>query len=381
MRYAVVIGVLLISIPLLLRVQSPEPYPDAESYTQLASSSAGSEHTLTDYLYHAVPGQIILIVCAALSLFLISLSYDDEIFLVLLAASPAFIKAFTTAGPAAIGFVIISLSVLLAHKKKYWSVLSIPLCFSLSFSLGVLATVTLIVIALVRDTPFIALGASFFALVSATITSVIAHNLDIGFTSTAWNDYIGIIGGGTGVTVFLVFLGLLGFLLKWAEERKASHIIALLLVPTSMFFHHGLIILAAFLAFYGSKALRFLSEREWHFEELRNITLLLIACGILFSLVIEEKERIALNEERINVVTFVTAAYPQGIRIAAPPEVTPILQYKGFAADAIPENSDTSILRYLEYRIVVTASDDTRFQDVSATYSAGYSVHELSSEQ
>jgi hypothetical protein len=385
MRYAVLVGIILISLPLLWRLHLPEQFPDASSYEALRQSELhgedtlyGTPHytTLSDLLFSYVHPQLALILLAAITLFALSIYYSDEIFILLFATSPAFIYAFTRVHEAALGITLIAVGLMLIEKKQYWAVLLIPVCFSLDFSIGVLASLTFIAVALVRNMPFVALGSSFFALVSGTVAALFVPLDNINTTLFSFQEALGLVTSVRGVTIFLIALGAIGFIILYTRERKLQQLLVLLLIPCALFFEYGGVIIAGFLALFGSRAWEFLSTRRWHFEELRALTLLLIACGILFTTLVVERERFTLNEPRAEATQFITTAYPEGTLIAAPQDIAPILAYEGNPTIELTDQS-ANTLRRAGVQLVVVKEDDTRFNRLILLYHGinGYNIY------
>lgn len=392
MRYAVLIGIIIIAAPLLLRISSPEPFPDAESYTALREADLqgydalfARPHTAdpSDMLYSKIPAQLALILLAGVTLFALSIYYGSEAFLLLLATSPVFITMFTRAGEAPVGVTAIALGVMLISKRQYWAVIIIPFCFWLSFSLGILASLTFITVALASGMPFIALGTSFFALLSGVVVTLVAESVSIGIHLPQPAQALSILTTTTSITVFLIGLGVIGFLVQYMQsKRKAEQLLLLLLIPFAFFFDHGNIIIAAFLAYLGAKAWHFLQERKWQFEEIRTLTLVLIACGILFTALLTVRDRVTLDEDRVEATRFITAAYPSGTPIAADADLAPVLAYYGYPSRvvALPEDRDliAAALRSEDFVAIASREPQPPFRHFPIVYSSGgYKVYRL----
>lgn len=390
MKYAVILGVIIVAAVLVARIHTPEPYPDAQSYEGLRESGLTSydslyqekyQSTISDLLFRSVPGQIVLVVLAAASLLCLSYYYESEAFIALIATSPAFIATFTTVGPAALGVSLIAGSILLIRHKHYWGVLAIPICFSLSFPIGILCAISIIGIALANSKPFVALGASFFSLISGVIFSFVNPEFTIGIRMPTLNQFLGTIGNASGVTIFLIFLGIIGFIVQWTNERKFEQFTTLVILPCALLFQYGQIVFATFLAFYGARAFHYLWEREWDFTELRTITLVLIICGLLFTTTLVVRERTAINEDRVAITRFILDTYPAGTRIGTDASLAPILAYQGYNAYIIPKEdaSLASISREQNYNVVIVRADDTSMDEFSKAYDyQGYVAYELS---
>lgn len=392
MRYAVLVGIIIVAVPLLLRLGAPEPFYDAESYGALRESELSEydslyaqphEASVSDVLFGHMPPQLLLIILAAATMFALSAYHGSEVFLLLFATSPVFVTTYTRVGDAAVGVTAIALGVMLISRRQYWAVLVIPLCFSLSFSLGILASLTFIAIALVEGMPFVALGTSFFALLSGVIVALTARTIDIGFHIPRAGQFLNVLTTTQGITIFLIALGVIGFLRQYVTAgRKAEQLLILLIFPFAIFFEHGSIIVVAFLAFLGSKAWHFLQQRRWQFEEIRTLTLVLIACGILFTAMLAVRERTVVDEERVEVTRFIAAAYPIGTPIAADPDLAPVLAYYGYPSrtPVLPQDSDLTAasLRKEGYTAIATSEEGLPYSHFPITYKGNrYTVYEL----
>jgi hypothetical protein len=193
---------------------------------------------------------------------------------------------------------------------------------------------------------------------------------------------LNLFGVTSNVTIFLLFLGIIGFFIHYSNERRTEQLIALALIPCALFFEHGALIIAAFLAVYGSRALHYLDERKWNFAELRPLTMTLIACGILFTTVSVERELMQEQPDRHEVVRFVSAAYPQGINIAAPKDITPLLAYAGYPAytDTLPADKSELLGRIEEqhYTLYVTEVPRAQLNNFPIVYKSGqYIIYEV----
>jgi hypothetical protein len=393
MRYAVIAGLLIVATILLLRINTPEPFPDAESYATLRESQIeggydslyAKNHStnLTDLLFKHVPAQLLLVLLAGITLFALSLFVGSEVFLLLLATSPVFIRVFTTASEAAIGVAAIAIGATLMARRQYWGVLFVPLCFYLGFNLGILASITLITVALVLRMPFVAMGISSFALLSGLVIALALERINVGFSLPQTGQLLGVLTTNTDITIFLIALGAIGFLVLYNHAKsKTDYLLLLMLVPFSIFFEQGTIVIAAFLAYIGSVAWCFLQQRKWQFEEIRTLTLVLIACGILFTALLTVRDRSNIDDDRVALSKFVSGAYPRGTPIAADANIAPLLAYKGYpsGSPAIPAEPDLAAptLRSEGYVVVATSKPTSSIQHFPIVYRGGaYRVYNV----
>ncbi len=381
MRYAVLLGILLVSVPLLLRLGSLEPFADVEGYAQLhESQQTANRMDPADILFRYVPAQLALIILAAATLFLLSWIYPNELFILLFATTPVFLHAFTTPGPLPLAACMIALGILLLLRKQYWGILVIPFCFALGLGPGLLATIAIVSIALLRRTIFVALGATFFALISVFAGSLIISSPHVQFATLGTESLISLFELRAGVTIFLVLLGAIGFLLSYEKDRRLEAAVSLGIVLCSLLLHEGSIIMAAFLAYYGSKGLSVLWKRHWSFAELRPFVMVLIACGILFGCVFAVRERLTIDEDRLSVTKFVLAAYPTESVVATDKALAPIFAYHGYQVDSpqLPGDPTALEIALKPYDIVITTHEISALRSHKIVYKdeAKYTVYE-----
>lgn len=323
MRFAILLGIIIIALPLLLRVGTADPWPDAESYAVAAQGFPA-------FIADSIPLQVLLIIAAVTFLTILGVRTQSESFVVFLATSPAFIVLFTSVSVGVIGAVIIAAGSLLLQRKHHWAVAFIPVAFALDTNVGILASMMFIVIAIMQGLPFIALGVSFFALVSSIILTVstTAHGIQFISPAAVWTDIL--LGGHGGITLFMLVLGLMGFLIQYRNTKQAVTFLPLALIVLAPFFTYGNIVIAMVLAYTGSETWEYLRTREWRFEELQSITLVLIACSILFTTILTVRERADVDEDLVQLRQFMNVAMPRENSIAVDANIAGALVADGF---------------------------------------------------
>lgn len=354
MRYAILLGILLIAAPLVLRADTQDPWPDARSYGALHAI----EQTTLGTVFETVPAQLLIVIAATILLFILAYGGANEWFILLLITSPAFLVTYTTIGTGAIGTILIAIGGVLLIKEKYWAAALVPVCFILGTNIGILASLVFIVIALLRNMPFVALGVSFFALVSSIALAFVspAHELNIVNPAAIWTDVL--IGGTGGITLFLLALGVLGMFIQYKETREGNVFLPMILIIIAPLFETGNIIVAATLAYTGSIAWSFLVNRDWKFEELGSITMVLIACSLLFTTIVTVRERVSIDTDRIELRAFMRQGIPEGSTIAANKDIAGVLVQEGFTVGTpeLPPDPSfmASALTQQQYLYIVT---------------------------
>lgn len=99
-------------------------------------------------------------------------------------------------------------------------------------------------------------------------------------------SFITDLGAYTGFSVFYLVLVLVGLYESWKTKKRYYALYGLILLLAVMFFFYGNTVgfyLVFFLAYYAGKGLSKLRKMHWQFDFLKNLTLLVVICGLLFS--------------------------------------------------------------------------------------------------
>jgi hypothetical protein len=251
----------------------------------------------------------------------------------------------------------------------------------LGLSSGVLATIAIVALAIVERKTFVALGASFFALVSTFVVSFFVTNMNLGLTTISLNSIIQLFELRADVTIFLILLGVLGFVIALDHKQRLEAIVSVVIVACSLLLQDGGIIMAAFLALYGSIAVRHFLGRKWSFVELRTLVLLLVACALVFSSLVTLNERITEDTQRIDAARFISAAYPAGTQIAAPSGIAPILRWRGYEAASVALPAEPTALELIlaPYAVVVVEQPRDTLRHYPLVYggSGRFTIYEV----
>ncbi|MFQ5474392.1 MAG: hypothetical protein ACE5DM_01020, partial [Candidatus Nanoarchaeia archaeon] len=216
-----------------------------------------------------------------------------DIILLLAVTSPAFIYAFTVATTHSLAIVLSMLSILLFTKKDYvWFVGSMVCLFLVSlFSVFNLIVLLACLLAYaIHDSKkkswfFMALLISMFFLFikQANIYYSYTTHESLQFFTAISSDLGGLIGFGF-VSLLLMFLGL-GRL--WKNRKQ----LFIFLIPASIIASYVYVgegffmYLSFFVAIAAGDGLLLLVERKWHLHLLKGLTLIILVCGIIFSVV------------------------------------------------------------------------------------------------
>ncbi len=391
MRYAVILGIVLVTLILYIRAPTADPWPDVASYEMVGllensereAPSAGLE--ITRIIFGLAPPQLILVILATIALFAASILRPSEPFIVILAASPAFLITFTQLGITPITITLTLIAAALLVRGHTWAIISIPFCVALDAASGILAGIVLVAISLRQSKYFLALSVSLTTIVSC----MLAITLDPGFGLTPLTPFAFIraeaLGIAGGATVLTVFLAIIGFVLAYRTSQNRTLLALLPLIPLVMILEHGAVIATTILAFYAANAWEYFAGRQWSFTELRDITLIILVCSVLFTAAITVRERATPNEERIEFMRFAHSGFPAGSNVLADDASEGILLREGIVVSEANVPADPSFIasslqnRNIQY--VVTRQPNPNYDHFQKVYSnhftKGYAVYEV----
>lgn len=107
---------------------------------------------------------------------------------------------------------------------------------------------------------------------------------ELGFSSQA-QHYFSDLGGRFGLSIFGAMLALLGVLYSWKSKYSNLSVFFILAALLAMmpFTTHAIFIMNFLIAILAANALTTIINRGWESKTLKNFTLLIITCGLIFS--------------------------------------------------------------------------------------------------
>jgi hypothetical protein len=95
------------------------------------------------------------------------------------------------------------------------------------------------------------------------------------------------LGGVFGFSIFALLLSILGLVIAWGKKRKfyPIYLIMLAVILYSFFYNHAVVYSNFIIAILAGIALGALIRMKWKLNLIRNLSLLLLFCGLLFSAV------------------------------------------------------------------------------------------------
>ncbi len=253
---------------------------------------------LPSVYFNLIPIILTIISLFLLRYILLKKEFSQEFiffFLLLLILSPFFIKLATTISTATIFFFLFTLTfALLIQQKQYWryltmfSIMFIPLIDQFS---GLITALVLLLYALSLDkNDRRPLWWSFAVLLLVMVGSMIWLNAP--FIQGPFHeqqlarDLISDLGGSSGISFFILILGVLGFIFSWSKKRMIlapAYLLLPLLIPAYIYNTEAVFALSTVIIFFATEALLFFLHRKWQLPTLRQFTLFLLLLGIFFS--------------------------------------------------------------------------------------------------
>lgn len=122
-------------------------------------------------------------------------------------------------------------------------------------------------------------------LIITSMTFLLSKHPSIITITPSISQYISDFGGVYGYSIFATLLALIGAILIWNYKTTyySSFVLFTALIITSYFIPHLLPYTNIIISALAGIALSALAKRKWRITYLRNITLLILFCGILFS--------------------------------------------------------------------------------------------------
>ncbi len=283
---------------------------------------------LIDFVLSLVKHKIIFMITIPLLLGLASLIFfylalsrigieNNQVFFssILLILSPPFIYIFSsyTVYPFLVFFNILFLFLYLNNMKKLSFLAIIPTLF-ISLPSVFLTSLILFFIYIFnkKDKREILISSSLLILTSLIIyftfyfPNFIPNKLFF-FHRNIFSRIISDLGASIGISIFHLVLAFIGLLvIKTKEKRFPNYLILLFALILSIFFNLIMIFFNFFVCFLASYSLSEIYHKKWEIDVLKNITLILIIYGLLFSSFSFQTRLISSSPtiEEINALAF-----------------------------------------------------------------------------
>ena len=313
------ISILSLLTPLTIRFVSDEPVlAGTESYlhAKLAEQPISADHNLY-HLLLAGAGRLIGVYLASILIpiflgvfstaVLIKLSRKFKmneiarrIFLLIFILSPGFIYLFSFSSPHSLAAFLTLTGIFILTKNKKYSVLKgslillIASSFSLFNSLIVFAAMTMISLNKKNRNKIL------IALVIIMATSLPYHLIDFEprttielFRTNILTSSITSFGAFNGFSIFGIFLSIFGFIATWKNKNKNAifYLLIIFLTIIGLILNQNYNMYWNFIIIYlSSLGIVFLLKSKWELESIKELTTLIIVCGLIFSTVLYAKQ-------------------------------------------------------------------------------------------
>lgn len=213
------------------------------------------------------------------------------IIILLFASSPVFIYTFATFNSCFIPVFLLTLAFFSLLKNKF-SYSIVLLCLMPLFNIKMVPIVLAFLIIYfvsskklkylsISGGSLIAVSLIYYALVFSFKFPERLSFIDVSILKNISSDF----GSFYGFSAFFLILALIGSYILWAKKKEylALYIATTILFFSSLYFVFINIFLNFFFAFFAAIGITSLMKRRWEYKTIKNATLLLILCGLLFS--------------------------------------------------------------------------------------------------
>jgi len=226
-------------------------------------------------------------------------------FLILI-LSPAFIFTFGTTNEFCISIMLLLLGTYFFIKSDKLSLVSL-IIFLIATILNIINALFIVLLLLFlsdinnnkRSNANLVIG---FILVLTFLyyTPIYFQNdilFKINFIGSNTYQFISDLGGFIGLGIFTLILGIIGLIMAWKYKKylKNIYILILLLFFIGFYLNYANIYLNLIFSIFAGIAISHIIKRRWEVKSLKNLTLIVLICGLLFS-TISYTTRISISE-------------------------------------------------------------------------------------
>ena len=353
-KYLILLLLIIWSIPLLTNLANNEPIiKGAESYYHL---SQAKDITINNFYYWPLnflstnfPDQSLILIPLILAISSIILfvaitkktNFTEKstfFYLSLTVISPAFIWTFTTISAYSVQIFLTLLGLyFLSRDKQSIKILSL-VPFILATFFDTFSSLVLISLLLVywfykrKDAVIVKtiLGATIILTTINSLLLRLPFMLGPFHRQEFVSELITDLGGLSGISLFTILIGLIGFTITW---KKKGFYFAYLLLPVVLIPYflntNTIIYLSLLTTFFATVGLTKLFERNWRIVSLKKITFFILILGLLFS-TLTYVERIAEyqpTEEIIETLSWVNQNLPNQEKVFSTPKNGYFIKY------------------------------------------------------
>jgi len=217
-------------------------------------------------------------------------SLNRFILSVLLVLSPPFIYLFSVSTPSSMSISLTMLGLYLYLSDKKYALGASLFCFFIvsffSFFNLLLIILVILVISLIMGTKREKMLFFVLSILVIYLFKPVAFYNSFDYQAVSLRDIVSDLGAQIGFGVFNLILAFIGLFYSWKSKEKLYPLyfaVALLFAATFFIGREANAYSNFFLILFAGIGLLRIKELEWRFLQLRDITFMIIACGLLFS--------------------------------------------------------------------------------------------------
>ncbi|MGV8169606.1 MAG: hypothetical protein ACP5N3_06145 [Candidatus Nanoarchaeia archaeon] len=257
-----------------------------------------------------------------LSLFLLylllkslNLGHNDIFFaLIILATTPIFLYEFTTFGPEMLALPLFLAGLICLVRGYYISAafIGVTAFFNIFYVIIGIILIAGEYIFKRRDKLFLAVNVLVVA--GAVIAGIFLLQINYAqsfiISMNGLNGFLIEFGAINGYALVTVGLALIGLFSWWSKDTKKTLILAavMVLILFSAFAESARLPIALIISVFAGFAISYLVNREWEIYVLKDVTLLLVVCILLFSAVLTLNFQIKnITEKEVSAVAYLAS--------------------------------------------------------------------------
>ena len=280
----------------------------------------------TNLIHVELAARFIPVIMGAISMFLFylllkrfKLGRDERLITtIIFTANPLFVHIFTSFTPLLLAVPVgLAGTIFVLRKNVFLAAAFFALLPLLSFTASIIAFLGVIVLVLLRKEMNFSGITSLSAIIVAVIVSWLFLGLNPWLELTPSQGLLSSVfvelGGIKAYSIIIVALAVMGVIATWKRDIESVSLLLLILVSftISLFFPETRIFVAMLVSVYAGIAIVNIARMEWHVKPIKNITLLLVLCSIVFSFVVSIDNAFSqVNAEKINGIRYLSTSNP-----------------------------------------------------------------------
>ncbi|HII72410.1 TPA: hypothetical protein HA265_06665, partial [Candidatus Woesearchaeota archaeon] len=242
-------------------------------------------------------------------------AYKRNIMLLLLLVNPAFIYTFTVSNPHAAAIFFSLLGIMFFTREKAYNIVLAAACFAIVslfglFNLLLAAFVLLAYVLIAKKLNSRLMITSFLlAVFFFWKKTVFYQSYTYAPQMNILGNLISDLGGLTGFGIFTIMLAFYGIYSQWHKKEKfLTFFLVAILLAASLFYVGNMVnaYLAFFVAIAAGAGMVNLLNANWDVRVIKNLTILIILCGLLFSTVSYMTREVSMppTQELVNALEW-----------------------------------------------------------------------------